>query len=530
MTMQSKHEIAREARGLISSLVRYLRGRHGAVTPIMALALIPIIGAMGMGAEASNWWLTQRSAQNAADAAAMAAAVDAGGNYSGTSGASKFPSDTTCATATTTTTSWYCQAKAAAAKYNFVDGASNVTVRPLQVSCTRGGSTATCVQVTIQKAVPLYLLNVIGYSGSTTIGGAKYQKVVAVAQASLPGPPVDFCMITLSSSSGAFHLNGAPKGALGGCNVFSNGTNTCDGGSSTPNWGINYAYEAGTSTNKTCGAVSNPDKQTAITDPYTAMDTALDTLDKTNPCTSPASATGSSILNSNVISATTISNAVSSAGGGTAIVTVCGNARLGNSSGTSSCTSAVNYSGSVNVEIIVVGGSLDMYGCTLATVGTGGMTVMFAPSYTASVSKGVTTYTVNGTCPSSCYPVDTVGGGVIDIAAPTSGTYSGFSLIQSNKFTASSALNMTYKGNNPTLKVQGGIYMPNATMDMRGAIDFHSNGLQCISVVANQILVDGNASIFNNNGVSLTSQCTQAGLNNLPTVPGTHTYFQALVG
>ena len=207
-------------------MLGFLRGRGGAVSPIMALAIFPLVGAMGMGAEASSWWLTQRSAQNAADAAAMAAAVDAGNNYN-TSGALTAVAPANCTSATDTTTSWYCQAKATAAKYSFVDGVGNVTVTPVKTTCPTGVTTySTCFEVTIQKAVPLYLLSVVGFTGDTTIGAAPAQYVSARAFAGVPGPPLDFCLLT---TRGNLSASGSPSANLQGCDTFSNGTTSCSG-------------------------------------------------------------------------------------------------------------------------------------------------------------------------------------------------------------------------------------------------------------------------------------------------------------
>ena len=64
-------------------ILRYARDRRGAVSPILILALVPIIGAMGMALEASNWWLMQRGLQNAADTAAMAANWNGGTSPAG---------------------------------------------------------------------------------------------------------------------------------------------------------------------------------------------------------------------------------------------------------------------------------------------------------------------------------------------------------------------------------------------------------------------------------------------------------------
>jgi Flp pilus assembly protein TadG len=54
--------------------------RRGAGVVVMALILPALIGALGLGFEISNWYLTNRSMQNAADSAAIAAASNASSN------------------------------------------------------------------------------------------------------------------------------------------------------------------------------------------------------------------------------------------------------------------------------------------------------------------------------------------------------------------------------------------------------------------------------------------------------------------
>ena len=63
----------------VASHVRRLRAdERGAVSVMMGFLIIPLVGALALGFEASNWYLTTRGMQNAADAAALAAATNAG--------------------------------------------------------------------------------------------------------------------------------------------------------------------------------------------------------------------------------------------------------------------------------------------------------------------------------------------------------------------------------------------------------------------------------------------------------------------
>ena len=47
----------------------------------MGLLIVPLVGALGIGFEVSNWYMNGRGMQNAADAAALAAATNGGANY-----------------------------------------------------------------------------------------------------------------------------------------------------------------------------------------------------------------------------------------------------------------------------------------------------------------------------------------------------------------------------------------------------------------------------------------------------------------
>src|SRR5436190_23659678 len=84
---------------------RLLADERGAISVIMGGLMIPLVGALAIGFEVANWYMTTRDMQNAADAAAVAAATDAKPNYD-------------------------IEAKAGAARHGVADGANRVTVAP----------------------------------------------------------------------------------------------------------------------------------------------------------------------------------------------------------------------------------------------------------------------------------------------------------------------------------------------------------------------------------------------------------------
>jgi Flp pilus assembly protein TadG len=226
---------------------RLFASRRGAVSPLFALLLVPLIGAFALAAEASGWYFTQRSMQNAADTAALAAATNGGTTYAG-------------------------EAAAAAARYGFVNGANNATVAATYpVTCPAGGTT--CYQVTITKVTPIFLSRITGFNGSNAVGGGRGQKSIATAIASQRSLK-KYCMMTFqhtgNTNSQAFTINGGPSVDLGGCDIYSNHNVKCTSGKT---FGIATGNSVGSPNgSQGCGATQNI--VSALTDPYAALSTA----------------------------------------------------------------------------------------------------------------------------------------------------------------------------------------------------------------------------------------------------------------
>src|ERR1700694_1257125 len=102
----------------IANLLGHLRADdRGAVSVIMGFLMIPLLGALALGFEVSNWYMITRGMQNAADAAVVAAATNGGSNYD-------------------------VEAKAVAAKYGYVDAANSISIAVSNVAaCPGGGNT-----------------------------------------------------------------------------------------------------------------------------------------------------------------------------------------------------------------------------------------------------------------------------------------------------------------------------------------------------------------------------------------------------
>jgi len=69
---------------VLRGLRRYVRDRRGNISTMVALLIIPLVGVMGLATETANWYTIHRGAQNAADAAAIAAAQNGLINPGGT--------------------------------------------------------------------------------------------------------------------------------------------------------------------------------------------------------------------------------------------------------------------------------------------------------------------------------------------------------------------------------------------------------------------------------------------------------------
>jgi len=100
--------------------------------------------------------------------------------------------------------------------------------------------------------------------------------------------------------------------------------------------------------------------------------------------------------------------------------------------------------------------------------------------------------------------------GTLDISAPTSGTWSGVAIYQDPALT--SGVDWSSSGNSLTWNITGLIYMPNSNISFSGTINKSASGLSCFTIVDKTTLFSGSVGITENQ-----SQCSQAGLNTLPT-------------
>jgi len=105
-----------------------------------------------------------------------------------------------------------------------------------------------------------------------------------------------------------------------------------------------------------------------------------------------------------------------------------------------------------------------------------------------------------------------VGGGTLDITAPTSGPWKGVAIYQAPNLIA--GVDISDAGSSPTWNITGLVYLPHSTVTFSGAVNKSSTGNSCFALVVANIRVDGTGAIL-----SRGEECPAAGLD-LPAGPG----------
>lgn len=131
--------------GVAPSARGFSGDRSGVVAVLVGLALPVLVGAMGLAAETSYWYVHQRGMQNAADAAAIAAATNGTSTYAA-------------------------EAQAVVAGF-YPNGLGTITVTAANPNTASGCATPaglanSCYTVTVSDKVPLFLSQVVGYAGN----------------------------------------------------------------------------------------------------------------------------------------------------------------------------------------------------------------------------------------------------------------------------------------------------------------------------------------------------------------------------
>jgi hypothetical protein len=160
-----------------------------------------------------------------------------------------------------------------------------------------------------------------------------------------------------------------------------------------------------------------------------------------------------------------------------------------------SCARFLANSSAHAISRHIENGQLDTNGYSITTSNGSGLTVVFSGDNSGSYTHGPT------------------GGGTLDIAAPTSGVWSGVAIYQDPKLT--SGVDISAAGNSPAWAITGLVYLPNSSVTFSGAVNKAGFGQSCFALVVKDITVNGTGMILPNGG------CIPAGLG-MPTttVPG----------
>jgi hypothetical protein len=419
----------------------------------MGILLIPLVGFLAVGFEVSNWYLITRGMQNAADAATVAAAINNGANYD-------------------------VEARAVAAQYGFVDGANNVSVSVTNVAACPGGGN-TCYSVAISGYTPLLLSQVVGFQGDANFNGTLQKKLTAVAVARQNTVPQDLCVLALASSGVAqgIRTNGAPTSNMNGCNSMSNTGAQCNGS----NLGLGISFAVGS--NNGCGAqqVSSP----ALTDPYAYLASNIPALSSSG-CGGNYPQESKHGNSYSVAASNQLSGSLSLSGGNNFL---CGDQML---------TANVTLDAPLGnpAVLIIENGQLDLNGHQLTTSNGSAVTLVF------SGTNGGYTHA----------PTDNTNGpgGVLDINPPTTGPWKGVAIYQDPSLT--SGVDVSAAGNSPSWNITGLVYMPHATLTLKGAVDKSTFGKSCLVMVADNFQISGTGGVMKTD----IGQCPQAGLT-MPT-------------
>ena len=155
--------------------------------------------------------------------------------------------------------------------------------------------------------------------------------------------------------------------------------------------------------------------------------------------------------------------------------------------------------------LVIENGQLDLNGFTLSTANGSAVTIVF--SGTSGNYQHIPTDNSTGQ------------GGVLNIQAPSasSALFPGMAIYQDPNLTT--GVDVTYKGNNPTWKISGGVYLPNSNLQISGDVSQSTNGADCFVMIANTILVNGTSNIYQQSPGG--AGCKLGGLN-MPTatIPG----------
>jgi Flp pilus assembly protein TadG len=436
-----------------------LRCRRGSAAFATVVALVPLIGVVGLGGEAGSWYVTKQHAQNAADAAAysggLVLACQNAGQCSDTQSVAYRGKEFAAQNA-------FCNAGDTS-----YPGTQCATSLPTGISQTVqintltawNGANGNFVQATVSQQQPGYLVKLLGLS-TVNIGAQ------AIAQVkSLPTPP---CVLALIGSIG---FQGSPNINTPNCGLASNNTATnalnFTGGGMSINVGSLSAAGGCAGAASFCNTALT--YRPPVTNPFSALDGSLTSLCGANP---PTDATCGLSTNSKTCTGSPLTAYTTA--------TPCTNNNIPTKGNT-----AVNLAAGV----YFISGTLTLKGGSSIT-GTG-VTFILLPGAT----------------------IDTKGGGTLTITAPTTAPSASWlpaplqsdaSLLKGMAIYDASATAVTFGGNS-NINLTGNIYAPAAAVRFQGNPTLNLGGGGCGELVAYSVQFNGNATLDD-------SGCSAAGI------------------
>lgn len=345
------------------------------------------------------------------------------------------------------------EARAVAARYGFTHGHKQVSVNASNNALCPTGKPE-CFEVTITGYVPLFFSSLVGYNGTTTVSTVKSGSVATSRQTELTSTaiatristPRDYCIVALGANGAKWDLliNGGSKSEIKNCGIMSNDTMLCNGQGQIADYADSPQGDS-----SPCGQEAHNRPAQKIPDPYAGLTDSI----PPDPCYGDYSG-----------------RLASSANGYTLW---CGEFKM---------TSNKTYS---DTTLVIYNGNLNTNGYN------------FTGSNTSVVFSGTSPGTLT----------DTKGGtkAVVNIKAPTTGTWSGVAVYQDSRFTT--AKSSTMAGNSPTWDITGLVYLPQTALTVSGAVGKSSSGSSCFILVVDSLTVNGGGQVLVNG-----ADCQAAGL------------------
>ena len=368
------------------------------------------------------------------------------------------------AAATNNSSNYSAEGIAVASQYGFPNGQGQITV-VLSNPSTALGCTTNCYVATISDNVPMYFSQIVGYQGSAE--GSQHATTITATSVASSQAAYSYCVLALASSGAeGITSHGAPNANLNGCNTMSDSSATCTGHN------LNASIGDAVGTNSGCGI-----QQHSNVAPQSDQFAQLATNIPPNTCTSYAKETlktgPSSLPAANQLSGLDPPGSYQVINSTGNYQVFCGDVGL-----TSNTT--IN-----NTILVIENGLLDTGGYTLQG---SGLTIIFTGTNTGNYNH---------------YPTN---GGTLDIAAPTSDTWSGVAIYQDPSLTKN--VDISAAGNSPTWNISGLVYLPHSSVTLSGAVNKSGTGASCFEMVVDNLTINGTGDIFAND-----TQCPAAGLN-----------------